>query len=91
MGSSTAVFLSNFFWMALTSFKTDADAVKPELLFSFTPTLENYLNMSENYDYWRFATNSVITSVFATLFALVVGVPAPMQWHSTQASTPKTF
>jgi len=31
--------------------------------------------MTENYDYWRFATNSVITSVTATLLTLIVGVP----------------
>ena len=62
--------------MVLTSFKTDADAVKPEFLFVFSPTLENYFNMTENYDYWRFAINSTITSVFATLFTLAVGVPA---------------
>ena len=49
--------------------------MKPEHLFFFTPTLENYTNMTENYDYWRFAINSVITSSFATLFALAVGVP----------------
>ena len=69
------LFFFPIFWMILTSFKTDADAVKPEFLFFFTPTLENYLNMTENYDYWRFATNSVITSVFATLFTLFVGIP----------------
>ncbi len=69
------IFFFPIFWMVLTSFKTDADAVKPEFLFFFTPTLENYLNMTENYDYWRFATNSVITSVFATLFTLAVGIP----------------
>ncbi len=69
------IFFFPIFYMVLTSFKTDADAVRPEMLFSFTPTLENYTNMTENYDYWRFATNSVITSVFATLFALIVGVP----------------
>jgi sorbitol/mannitol transport system permease protein len=69
------LFFFPIFWLVLTSFKTDADAVKPEFLFWFTPTLENYLNMTENYDYWRFATNSVITSVFATIFALVVGIP----------------
>ena len=63
------------FWMVLTSFKTDADAVKPEHLIWFTPTLENYLNMTENYDYWRFARNSVITAVFATAFTLIVGIP----------------
>ena len=69
------IFFFPIFYMLLTSFKTDADAVKPEFLFSFTPTLENYTNMTDNYDYWRFASNSVITSVSATIFALVVGVP----------------
>ncbi|MEM7438249.1 MAG: carbohydrate ABC transporter permease [Pseudomonadota bacterium] len=69
------LFFFPIFWMVLTSFKSDADAVKPEFLFFFTPTLENYVNMTENYDYWRFAQNSVITSVFATIFALIVGIP----------------
>nr|WP_321445953.1 carbohydrate ABC transporter permease [uncultured Cohaesibacter sp.] len=69
-------FFFPIFWMILTSFKTDADAVKPEYLFYFTPTLKNYLNMTENYDYWHFAANSVITSVSATLFTLAVGIPA---------------
>ncbi|WP_319413611.1 carbohydrate ABC transporter permease [uncultured Cohaesibacter sp.] len=70
------MFFFPIFWMILTSFKTDADAVKPEFLLFFTPTLENYINMTENYDYWRFAANSVITSVFATGFTLAVGIPA---------------
>ena len=70
------LFFFPIFWMVFTSFKTDADAVKPEYLFLFTPTFENYVNMTENYDYWRFAVNSVVTSVFATLLTLVVGVPA---------------
>jgi sorbitol/mannitol transport system permease protein len=66
------VFFFPIFWMVFTSFKTDADAVKPEHLLFFKPTLENYLNMTENYDYWRFAINSAITATFATLFALFV-------------------
>ena len=69
------LFFFPIFWMILTSFKTDADAVKPEFLFRFSPTLENYTNMTDNYDYWRFATNSIITSVCATLFTLIVAVP----------------
>jgi sorbitol/mannitol transport system permease protein len=70
------LFFFPIFWMVLTSFKTDADAVKPEYLLFFKPTLENYLNMTQNYDYWRFASNSVISSVFATIFTLFVGIPA---------------
>jgi len=42
------LFFFPIFWLVLTSFKTDADAVKPEFLFTFQPTLENYLNMTEN-------------------------------------------
>ena len=70
------LFFFPIFWMLLTSFKTDADAVKPEHLLFFTPTLENYANMTENYDYWRFATNSVIASVMATAVTLFVGIPS---------------
>ncbi len=44
------IFFFPIFYLVLTSFKTDADAVKPELLFWFTPTLENYTNMTQNYD-----------------------------------------
>jgi len=69
------IFFFPIAYMVLTSFKTDADAVKPEFLFFFTPTLDNYANMTDNYDYWRFARNSVITSVSATIFTLVVAVP----------------
>jgi sorbitol/mannitol transport system permease protein len=69
------LFFFPIFWMVLTSFKSDADAVKPEFLIFFTPTLENYLNMTENYDYWRFARNSVFTAIFATLFTLIVAIP----------------
>ena len=70
------LFFFPIFWLVFTSFKTDADAVKPEHLFFFTPTLENYTSMTANYDYWRFAANSIITTVFATIFTLFVGVPA---------------
>lgn len=70
------IFFFPIFWLVFTSFKTDADAVKPEFLFHFTPTLENYIKMTQNYDYWRFAMNSVITSSFATILALIVGIPA---------------
>ena len=70
------LFFFPIFWMVLTSFKSDADAVKPEYLIWFNPTLDNYLNMTENYDYWRFAKNSVITAVFATTFTLFVSIPS---------------
>ena len=83
------LFFFPIFWMVLTSIKTDADAVKPEFLFFFTPTLDNYLNMTENYDYWRFARNSVITAVFATVFTLFVGIPCAYAMAFNQSRATK--
>ena len=82
------LFFFPIFWMIFTSFKSDADAVKPEFLFIFTPTLENYINMAENYDYWRFFKNSIIISVFATLMTLFISVPAAyaMAFNPTRAT-----
>jgi len=44
--------------------------------------------MTENYDYWRFARNSVITAVSATVFTLFVSVPAAyaMAFNPTRAT-----
>jgi sorbitol/mannitol transport system permease protein len=70
------IFFFPIFWLVFTSFKTDADAGKAGAFIVLYADLENYANMTENYDYWRFAINSVITATFATAFALVVGVPA---------------
>ncbi|MGR3434460.1 MAG: carbohydrate ABC transporter permease [Shimia sp.] len=69
------LFFFPIFWMILTSFKTDADAVRASALIVFEPTLANYANMADNYDYWRFATNSAITAIFGTLLTLIVGIP----------------
>lgn len=64
------------FWMVLTSFKTEVDAVaSPPHLF-FTPTVENYVAVDERADYFKFAWNSVAVSFGSTLLALVFAVPA---------------
>ena len=64
------------FWMILTSFKTEGDAISriPHLFFS--PTLENYAVVQARASYFHFAWNSVVVSVGSTLLALVLAVPA---------------
>jgi sorbitol/mannitol transport system permease protein len=64
------------FWMVLTSFKTEVEAVSlPPKLF-FQPTLENYVTIQERSDYFSFAMNSVLISVGSTLLALLLAIPA---------------
>ncbi len=64
------------FWMILTSFKTELEAVSiPPSFISFDWTLENYAEVQARSDYFRFAMNSVILSVGSTLVGLLFAVP----------------
>ncbi len=70
------LFFFPIFWMVLTSFKTEgqAIAVPPQLFFE--PTLENYLEIQERTNYTKFAINSLITSFGGTLLALMIAIPS---------------
>lgn len=74
------------FWMTLAAFKTEQDAasVPPKLFFS--PTLENFHEMSQRVDYFHHAWNSVAVSFTSTFLALLVGAPAAyvMSFHQTK-------
>jgi polyol transport system permease protein len=64
------------FWMVLTSFKSEVEAIATPPKLFFTPTLENYVTVRERADYVHFALNSVIVSVGATMLATLIAVPA---------------
>ena len=71
-------------WMVLTSFKTEAVATTPSLVFS--PTLSSYATVLARADYLRFAFNSVAVSVGGTVLALLFAIPAAyaMAFHPTK-------
>jgi sorbitol/mannitol transport system permease protein len=73
-----AAFLIFFpiFWMVLTSFKTEIEAIATPPSIVFTPTIENYVAVRERADYVHFAMNSVVISLGATLLAILIAVPA---------------
>ena len=64
------------FWMILTGFKTEQQAISiPPLLF-FQPTVDNFRLLQEQADVAKYAWNSVVTSLGGTLLALLISVPA---------------
>lgn len=64
-------------WTALTSFKTEAEAIaSPPSFLAFHWTLENYTEVQQRSDYFLHFWNSVIISVGSTLIGLMVAVPA---------------
>jgi sorbitol/mannitol transport system permease protein len=64
------------FWMVLTSFKTEVEAVRTPPSLFFEPTFENYTVVRERADYVHFALNSIIISFGATILAIIISVPA---------------
>ena len=64
------------FWMILTSFKTELEAISSVPHLFFKPTLENYIAIQQRANYLRFAANSIIVSFGSTLLALLCAVPA---------------
>lgn len=70
------LFFFPIFWMVLTSFKTElqAIAVPPSLIFE--PTLENYTLVQDRTDYVKFAWNSIATSFGGTILAMIIAIPS---------------
>ena len=64
-------------WTILTSFKSELDAIAmpPKFLF-FNWTLENYVEVQQRSNYFKFAFNSVVLSIGANLVGLLFAVPA---------------
>ena len=63
------------FWIVLTGFKTETEAISRIPHFFFQPTLENYGAIGERANYFHFAWNSIVVSIGSTLLALLLAVP----------------
>jgi multiple sugar transport system permease protein len=65
-----------FFWMAVTSFKPEAQVYDPTKVWSFHPTLANYGFLFHHTGYLRWLRNSSFVGVVVVLITLAVAVPA---------------
>jgi sorbitol/mannitol transport system permease protein len=64
-------------WTVLTSFKPEPQAVaSPPIFLTFDWTLENYVEVQDQRDYFRYFWNSVIIALGSTALGLLVAVPA---------------
>ena len=70
-----AVLFFPIFWMALTSLKTEAQAVASPPLLLFKPTLDSFARVLSQTDYLHFAGNSVVIALGSTLIAVLLALP----------------
>lgn len=64
------------FWLALTAFKTELQAIAVPAQWFFTPTLQNFSEVQARSNYWLYAMNSIVTSLASTLIGLLIAAPA---------------
>ncbi|HUC91889.1 MAG TPA: carbohydrate ABC transporter permease [Paenibacillus sp.] len=69
------VYFYPVFWMLMTGFKKEGDAVKMPPSIFFDPTKENYQLIWDS-GVVSFFSNSAVVTLTSTLFALLLGVPA---------------
>lgn len=75
-------------WMVLSSFKPsfEVTAYPPTLIF--TPTLDNYVELTRTTPFLSYALNSVIVTVGSTALGLLFGIPAAFAVSWTRISWP---
>ena len=64
------------FWLGLTAFKTELQAIAVPAQLFFTPTLENFVEVQARSNYLLYAMNSIVTSVASTVIGLLIAAPA---------------
>ena len=87
LGWSVAlVFFFPVFWMILTSFKTETEAISRIPHVFFSPTLANYFAVQQRASYFHFAANSILIAFGSTLLALLLAIPSAysMAFHPTR-------
>ena len=68
-------FLFPFLWMLMGSFKAEVDYMAYPPVWIFQPTLDNYVKVLVDNDFFAFAINSSIVASITTILALVLGIP----------------
>ena len=72
----TLVLFFPLWWLVLTAFQTEMQAIAVPPLLAFSPTLDNFREVQLRSDYLLYASNSAITSVLSTLLGLAIAAPA---------------
>lgn len=82
------VILTPTAWMVMSSFKPsfEVTAYPPTLIFS--PTIQNYIELTRTTPFFNYAINSMIVTVGSTSLGLLFGIPAAFAVSWTRISWP---
>ena len=76
IAAALAIMLFPFYWMVLTSLRSQVDNVSRIPVWFFEPTWENYRNVIARNNFFDFTWNSFVIAALSTAIGLVLGLPA---------------
>lgn len=71
-----AIFMFPYFYMILNSFKTPLQLMVYPPTWVFQPTLENYIKVIMDKNFFLYAKNSAVVAIINTLLAFILALPA---------------
>jgi multiple sugar transport system permease protein len=74
--AALVIMLFPFYWMVLTSLRSQVDNVSRVPVWFFEPTWENYRNVIARNNFLEFTYNSFVIAALSTAIGLVLGLPA---------------
>jgi len=82
------IILTPTVWMVMSSFKPsfEVTAYPPTLIFS--PTIQNYIELTRTTPFFNYAINSMIVTIGSTSLGLLFGIPAAFAVSWTRISWP---
>lgn len=69
------IFLFPWLWVFSLGFKSRTDILSPHIVWLWTPTLENFIEVLIVKGYWRLIVNSLIVAVSTVTLCIIIGVP----------------
>ena len=70
-----AFFLFPWLWVLGLGFKTRAQILSPNIVWLWTPTMENFIEVMVVKGYWRLILNSLLIALSAVALCMIIGVP----------------
>ncbi len=70
------IFLFPWLWVFSLGFKTRAEILSPNIVWVWTPTLDNFYEVLIVKGYWHLIVNSLIIAITTVSLCIIIGVPA---------------
>ncbi|NNG19655.1 carbohydrate ABC transporter permease [Naumannella sp. ID2617S] len=76
LAATCVIMLAPFLWTMLSVIKPTYVAFANPPVWSFTPSLQAFVDLWQTTDFYKYLLNTIVVAVISTIVALIIGLPA---------------